>query len=67
MIELPNLKDLSDKDKDALINKLWDELQQLRQATAKKKKSSGLAPSQGFKPQANDRGGKVARRGAGDR
>jgi hypothetical protein len=67
MIELPNLKDLSDKDKDALINKLWDELQQLRQSTAKKKKSSGLAPSQGFKPQASDRGGKVARRGAGDR
>jgi hypothetical protein len=67
MIELPNLKTLSDPDKDALINKLWDELQQLQQATAKKRKSSGLAPSQGFKPQGNDRGGKVARRGAGDR
>ncbi len=67
MIELPNLKELSDPDKDALIHSLWDELQKLRQATAKKKKSSGLAPSQGFKPQGSDRGGKVARRGAGDR
>ncbi len=67
MIELPNLKTLSDSDKDALINSMWEELQTLRQSTAKKKKSSGLAPSQGFKPQGNDRGGKVARRGAGDR
>jgi hypothetical protein len=67
MIELPNLKTLSDTDKDALINNLWEEVQKLRLSTAKKKKSSGLAPSKGFQPQASDRGGKVARRGAGDR
>jgi hypothetical protein len=67
MIELPNLKELSDTDKDALIVSLWDELQKLRQTTGKKKKNSGLAPSKGFQPQPSDRGGKVARRGAGDR
>jgi transposase len=68
MIELPDLKTMSDEAKDALIATLWEELQKLRQAGSKKKKSSGLPPSQGFRPQTKDGGsGKVTRKGAGDR
>jgi transposase len=67
MIELPNLKEMTAEAKDALILSLWEELQTLRQASAKKKKTTGLPPSQGFRPQTQDRGGKVTRKGAGDR
>jgi hypothetical protein len=70
MIELPDLKGMSSEDKDALIATLWEEVQKLRlTAAGKKKKTTGLPPSQGFRPQAKERGqaGKVARKGAGDR
>ena len=53
MKELPDLKQLSESDKDRLIESLWDELQKLRVKPAKppKKtsKNSSLPPAQGFK------------------
>lgn len=53
MTELPDLKQLTDEAKDALILKLWEELQKLQQAQRKKPKktsrNSSLPPAQGFK------------------
>ena len=50
MKELPDLKQLKDSDKDALIQTLWDELQKLREKKPKKTaKNSSLPPAQGFK------------------
>jgi transposase len=60
MSELPNLKELDDAGKDALIQALWEEIQNLRRALEKKPrktaKNSGLPPSQGFKPSTHPRG-----------
>lgn len=56
MTELPNLKRLTHEAKDALIQSLWEEIQQLRTAAEKKpkktSKNSSLPPAQGFKPSA---------------
>lgn len=50
MTELPDLKQLSDEAKDALIVALWEELQKLRQKKPKKtSKNSSLPPAKGFK------------------
>lgn len=50
MKELPDLKQLSDEAKDALIVALLEELQKLRQKKPKKtSKNSSLPPSKGFK------------------
>ena len=50
MKELPDLKQLKDSDKDALIQTLWDELQKLQEKKPKKTaKNSSLPPAQGFK------------------
>jgi len=54
MTELPDLKQLTSEDKDALIEALWEEIQKLRKTAAKRpkktSKNSSLPPSQGFKP-----------------
>ena len=54
MRELPDLKQLTDEAKDALITVLWEELQKLQQGHPKKPKktakNSSVPPSQGFKP-----------------
>jgi transposase len=50
MTELPDLKQLTDEAKDALIVALWEELQKLRQKKPKKtSKNSSLPPAKGFK------------------
>lgn len=50
MTELPDLKQLSDEAKDALIQTLWEELQKLQQKKPKKtSKNSSLPPAKGFK------------------
>jgi transposase len=50
MTELPDLKQLSDEAKDALILALWEELQKLQQKRPKKtSKNSSLPPAKGFK------------------
>lgn len=50
MTELPDLKQLSDEAKDALILRLWEELQKIRQKQPKKtSKNSSLPPAKGFK------------------
>jgi transposase len=50
MTELPDLKQLTDEAKDALIVSLWEELQKLRQKKPKKtSKNSSLPPAKGFK------------------
>jgi transposase len=52
MTELPDLKQLTDEAKDALIVSLWEELQKLRQKKPKKtSKNSSLPPAKGFKPE----------------
>jgi transposase len=52
MAELPDLKQLTDEAKDALIIQLWKELQQLRKKQPKKtSKNSSLPPAKGFKAQ----------------
>jgi transposase len=52
MAELPDLKQLTDEAKDALIIELWEELQQLRKKRPKStSKNSSLPPAQGFKAQ----------------
>jgi transposase len=54
MLELPDLKQLTDKAKDALIVALWEELQKLRQKKPKKtSKNSSLPPAKGFKTEVN--------------
>ena len=76
MQELPDLKELSDEAKDALIVVMWEELQQLRLAQVKKPKktakNSSLPPAQGFKAQVNSkkpsqgkRAGSIGREGGG--
>jgi len=58
MKELPDLKQLSDEAKDALIVALWEELQKLQQGQTKKpkktSKNSSLPPAKGFKAQVKD-------------
>ena len=50
MTELPDLKQLSNEAKDALILTLWEELQKLQQKRPKKtSKNSSLPPAKGFK------------------
>jgi transposase len=50
MTELPDLRQLTDEAKDALIVELWEELQKLRQKKPKKTtKNSSLPPAKGFK------------------
>jgi transposase len=50
MTELPDLKQMTDEAKDALILVLWEELQKLRQKKPKKtSKNSSLPPAKGFK------------------
>jgi transposase len=54
MTELPDLKQLDDAGKIALIESLWEEIQKLRKAAERRPKktakNSSLPPSQGFKP-----------------
>ena len=54
MKELPDLKQLTDEAKDALIVVLWEELEKLQQGHPKKPKktanNSSVPPAQGFKP-----------------
>jgi transposase len=50
MKDFPDLKQLTDEAKDALIVTLWEELQKLRQKKPKKtSKNSSLPPAKGFK------------------
>ena len=50
MTELPDLKQLTEEAKDALILTLWEELQKLQQKRPKKtSKNSSLPPAKGFK------------------
>ncbi len=66
MKELPDLKNLSPEEKDALIIGLWEELLKLRKQVeelqAKQKqpkktsKNSGLPPAKGFKPNVESSG-----------
>jgi transposase len=77
MEKLPNLKELSDEAKDALIVAMWEELQKLRLALVKKPKktakNSSLPPAQGFKaqvksqekPSEGKRSGSIGREGGG--
>ena len=77
MEELPNLKELSDEAKDALIVAMWEELQKLRLALVKKPKktakNSSLPPAKGFKaqvkskekPSEGKRVGSIGREGGG--
>jgi transposase len=54
MKELPDLKRLTESDKDALIQALWDELQKIRVKQPKKtSKNSSLPPAKGFKASLN--------------
>ena len=54
MKELPDLKQLTESDKDALIQALWDELQKIRVKQPKKtSKNSSLPPAKGFKATVN--------------
>lgn len=58
---LPDLKQLTDSDKDALIQALWDELQKLQQKKPKKtSKNSSLPPAQGFKAAVSEPSGTKA-------
>ena len=58
MKELPNLKELTDEAKEALIVKLWEELQRLQKQLEKKpkktSKNSSLPPAKGFKAEINN-------------
>ena len=58
MKELPNLKELTDEAKEALIVKLWEELQKLQKQLEKKpkktSKNSSLPPAKGFKAEVNN-------------
>ena len=59
MKELPDIKQLSDEAKDALIVALWEELQKLQGQMNKLKKTSknsSLPPAKGFKAQVKDQG-----------
>jgi transposase len=77
MQELPDLKQLSDEAKDALILALWEELQKLKQGQTKRPKkttrNSSLPPAQGFKAEVKNpekqssekRAGSIGREGGG--
>ena len=76
MKELPNLKELTDEAKEALIVKLWEELQKLQKQLEKKpkktSKNSSLPPAKGFKAEVNNleeieskRAGSIGREGGG--
>ena len=76
MKELPNLKELTDEAKEALIVKLWEELQELQKQLEKKPKktakNSSLPPAKGFKAEVNNleeiennRAGSIGREGGG--
>jgi len=77
MKELPDLKQLTDEAKDALIVLLWEEIQKLQKSQQKKPKkivsNSSIAPSQGFKPEIKTdkkegkRSGSLGRVGGGRR
>ena len=55
MKELPNLKELTDEAKEALIVKLREELQkQLEKKPKKTSKNSSLPPAKGFKAEVNN-------------
>lgn len=55
MTELPDLKQLSNAEKDALIVALWEEVEKLRKKAPKKTpKNSSLPPSKGFKSSAKE-------------
>ncbi|ELS30190.1 MULTISPECIES: hypothetical protein [Pseudanabaena] len=67
MKELPNLKELTDEAKEALIVKLWEELQKLQKQLEKKpkktSKNSSLPPAKGFKAETdNPEEGSVSKR-----
>lgn len=77
MEELPDIKQLDAKAKDALIVVLWSEVQKLRQQLVKKpkktSKNSSLPPAKGFKAQIKSkdkaselkRAGSIGREGGG--
>jgi transposase len=77
MKELPNLKELTEEAKDALILELWEELQKLKNQAKKRPKktswNSSIPPAQGFKANvkseekasSNERTGSVGREGGG--
>jgi transposase len=74
MTELPDLKQLTDEGKDALILTLWEELQKLRQKRPQKtSKNSSLPPAKGFKAEVKSeakaqdekRAGSLGRAGGG--
>lgn len=66
MKELPDLKQLTDSDKDALIQTLWDKLQKMQEKQPKKtSKNSSLPPAHGFKAAVGESSGsKEIRRSA---
>ena len=74
MTELPNLKQLTDEAKDALILRLWEALQKLQKKRPKKtSKNSSLPPAKGFKAEVKSeakegkqtRVGRLGREGGG--
>jgi transposase len=74
MTELPDLKQLTDEAKDALILSLWEELQKLQKKKPKKtSKNSSLSPAKGFKAEVKpekkesgrQRAGSLGREGGG--
>jgi transposase len=74
MTELPDLTQLTEEAKDALIVTLWEALQKLQKKKVKKtSKNSSLPPAQGFKTQTNHdeqesgqkRAGSLGRAGGG--
>jgi transposase len=76
MKELPDLSQLDEKGKDALIGELWAEIEKLRQKAEKKPnksaKNSSLPPAKGFKANINrehkqpgKRAGSIGRAGGG--
>jgi transposase len=57
MTELPDLKQLTEEAKDALILALWEELQRLQKKKPKKtSKNSSLPPAKGFKSEVKQEG-----------
>jgi len=73
MKELPDLKQLTEEAKDALIVELWEKVQKLEQKPKKSAKNSSLPPSRGFKAEVNievqetgkKRAGSIGREGGG--
>ena len=76
MVELPDLKQLTDEAKDALVLALWEELQKLQRKRPKEtSKNSSFPPAKGFKAEvksevkAGEQGrvGSLGREGGGRR